>query len=217
MATTRRPRQDIKADSRLVEQLDGLKEELGTSSRTSTIRRLVVHYKESSKSREGLPVATASIMTDDRPALITGSSGAGKTTTIKALLDGWAGPVFALDVKGVDYVDFEKLDLGKVSSYEWASVDGPTRLRFTPTTELSAQGESEAILQLLALILHQDGHPLKSWVLILEEGQRFAKNSNFKEILSEGRVFCRKILIASQLSRPFRELVPVYVPPPRPV
>lgn len=233
MDTRTRDRKNLGvAQPGLVRKLDSLKRDFDEKSRTGVIKRLVDEYQASedvrdqlrklqedvkalvdkSNSKEGLPIATSKIMEGDRPALITGSSGAGKTRTIKALLDGWAGPVFALDVKANDYGDFERVDLGKVSGYAWASAADSQRLRFAATSEISSQAECEAVLQLIALAMRQESSPLKRWVVILEEGQRFTKNAPFKEILSEGRVFCRKLLIGSQLSRPFRELVPIYAP-----
>lgn len=84
-----------------------------------------------------------------------------------------------------------------------------------PQSPFRASSWMEPWPQLLALMLHQEGRP-KSWTLVFEEGQRYTKDANFKEILSEGRVFARKILVSSQLARPFKELVPVYaaMPPP---
>lgn len=195
----------------LTRQLDSAKADFGEATRTGTVRRLVEFHREYRVAKDGILPVTAKMMVDDRPALITGSSGAGKSRTIRELIKDWPGPVFALDVKGVDY-DFERLDLGRISSYDWASAADARRLRFAPSAEISAQAESEAVLQLLSLVMLQSGKPLRNWTVILEEGQRFAKNSSFKVILSEGRVFCRKILIASQASRPFKETVPVYLP-----
>lgn len=120
--------------------------------------------------------------------------------------------VFVLDVKGVDYPGFENVDLGRITSYPWSQEASPKHLRFVPTTELSAQGESEAVLQLLTIVLHQEGSTLKRRILVLEEGQRFSKNTNFREIISEGLVFTKKILVCSQQARSFKESVQVYSP-----
>jgi len=210
MATTRRPRSDIKADSELVQELDDLKGELGTSSRTSTIRQLLVHYQESLKSREGLRPVSPAIMKDDRPALVTGTSGSGKTTAVKELLKTWSGPIFVLDVSG-EYSEYSKVDLGKLSGNDWSQGG---RLRFVPTTEISSQAESEAALQLLNLMIHSQGEPLKSWCIVLEEGQRFLKNTSFKLIIGEARKFTGKILVASQNWRPLKDSVDVFAPAP---
>lgn len=66
-ATKRRPGQDIKADIGLIEVLGSLKQELTTTSRTSTVKRLLQYYLESSRGvRKGeFLSATPSIMNDE--------------------------------------------------------------------------------------------------------------------------------------------------------
>jgi len=209
MATTRRPRLDIKADAGLVASLDSLKPELGTTSRTSTIRALIQSRKDSAKSRTkgDLPRASPSIMRDSTPAIITGPTGSGKTTTIRALLPK-EGSVFVLDVSD-EYPDFERIGLGDFFGYDWAKGG---RIRYVPTNALSATAEGESVLMQVAMLMREPSKPLASWILIVEEGDRFLKSPNLKTLLGEGRKFASKILVPMHKWTAFKDVAPVYLP-----
>ena len=213
MATTRRPRSDIKADSALVAELDSLKGELGTISRTMTIRRLLqeheAHKREGKKGE--LPQISSAVMNDSTPVILAGPTGAGKTFQIRRLLEGYQGNIFALDVSG-EYPDLQGVDIGRFFSYPWA--DGG-RIRVVPTNELSATVEAESILQQLVVLMRQEARPLAKWTIIVEEGDRFARNPNLRILLGEGRKFTSKVFVAIQRWNTFKDIAPAYRPAPR--
>ena len=64
------------------------------------------------------PASYESVFWDSRPVILTGSSGSGKTTTIRNLLSQYQGNAFILDVSN-EYPDFEKVDLGRLFGLKW--------------------------------------------------------------------------------------------------
>lgn len=157
MATTRRPRQDIKADIAVIARFDKLKEEPHSESRTSVIARLIDGH---GAKIGGLPVASLDIAMNHQAAIITGTSEEGKTFTIQALLSHWDGPVFVLDVANESPKAFKQLKMTEFSTHDWHA--GET-VRLVPTGEISSQAESEGVLMLLLLKINNQSKPLDKY------------------------------------------------------
>lgn len=154
------------------------------------------------------------VFKDNRPVIITGESGSGKTSTIKSLLQRWEGSVFVFDVTGEkfnEYADFEKLDLGDFFALKWDK--GIRRVRFIPNSNVQiSQAEASTIFSHLNFI--KNGGILHDWVIVVEEGHRFSNDPNLRALLIEARKFVRKMMIVTTDWRVYEGL-PRCTSPPR--
>lgn len=203
------------------DKLNALRAELGFKSITALFNYAVLEltreglippvaysviFGERTEIKDGVPVK----VTDTRPAIITGSSGAGKTTAVRELLSQWKGPVFILDVTD-EYPDFRKVDLGRIFSMDWAKAAG--RFRFVPNKNVEAsKGEASAIFGHLNYL--KSAGALSDWAIVIEEGHRFSQDPNLRALLIEGRKFCRKVLLVTTDWEVFRGIAKVYKPRP---
>ncbi len=153
--------------------------------------------------REGvIPLAsyeTAFAQPGSRPIIITGESGSGKTTAVKALLAEHfrlnpQANAFVLDVSG-EYSDFAQIDLGQFFSYEWGSAKGQ-RIRFIPNTNVDIS-KSEAATIFSHLNFIKNSGALRNWVIVVEEGHRFAADSSLRALLIEARKFIEKLILVT--------------------
>lgn len=84
------------------DKLRDLKKEIGFRSYDALLNRMSLEIG----ARGAIPPADYDQIIgklETRPAIITGQSGDGKTTTVMNMLSKWQGNVFVLDVGGVDY------------------------------------------------------------------------------------------------------------------
>ncbi len=190
------------------EKLKLLKKELGFANYNALFNYVVLEL-----TREGLiPPASFEVVfmkLGTRPALITGESGAGKTTAVRSLLAGFDGPVFILDVSN-EYPDFQKVDLGAVFSRDWTRAG---RIRFVPNPNVEAsRGEASAVFGHLNYL--KNAGQLKDWCLVVEEGHRFSQDPNLRALLIEGRKFCRKVILVTTDFREFGGIAKTFKPKP---
>ena len=89
-----------------------------------------------------------------------------------------------------EYKELEKADLGAIFSRKR---DRGGRFRFgsNPNVEAS-KGEASAIFGHLNYL--KNAGELKQWVIVIEEGRRFARGANLRALLIEGRKFARKVI-----------------------
>jgi len=169
-----------------------------------------------------LPATTELIFIDDRPTVLTGQSGSGKTLYTKTrLLPSIKAPVFILDVVG-EYTGIRKITLSDLFSLKWQKADESTRIRFVPNNNtLLADSEVTMLFDRLNVVKKEGFQPnvvpsgqLSKWVIITEESHRLLRSSQFTDFLSESRKFCRKILVISNNTGPFRETARILLPPP---
>ncbi|MDG6927123.1 MAG: DUF87 domain-containing protein [Nitrososphaerota archaeon] len=179
-------------------RLRQLKYKLGTKSLDGVLSFLINTIE-----REGaIPVATyntAFVQPGTRPVIITGESGAGKTTAVKALLNEYmkrnpGGNVFVLDISG-EYADFAQIDLGQFFGYDWGGAKGQ-RIRFIPNTNVDIS-KSEAATIFSHLNFIKNSGALKDWVFVVEEGHRFANDINLRTLLIEARKFVSKLIVVT--------------------
>src|SRR5580704_15198110 len=100
------------------DKLRDLKKELGFRSYDALLNHVALEIK----AMGAVPPADYDLVFTQlgtRPAIITGSSGSGKSSTVRELLAKWPGNVFAVDVAGVDYPELEPVDLGKFFGTKW--------------------------------------------------------------------------------------------------
>ena len=191
------------------DKLSILKKELGFRSITALFNYAVLEL-----TREGLiPPAEYEAIFErlgTRPVIITGESGAGKTTALRELLSKWTGSVFILDVTN-EYPDFRRVDLGKVFSMDWAG--GSQRIRFVPNSNVEAsKGEASAIFGHLNYL--KSTGALKEWTIVVEEGHRFSQDANLRALLIEGRKFARKVILVTMDWEVYRGIAKVFKPRP---
>jgi hypothetical protein len=145
-----------------------------------------------------------------RPVIITGESGAGKTTALKSLISRWTGSVFVLDVTG-EYPEFNEVGfVGVFSTPTWQKDN--QRVRFVTNQESveAARGEASSIFGHLNYL--KNAGKLKKWVIVVEEGYRFTQDPNLRALLIEGRKFCRKVILVTTDHREFSGIAKTFKP-----
>ena len=157
---------------------------------------------------DSFPPATHELVfRDSRPAIVTGASGAGKTTAVKDLLSHYEGSVFMIDVAG-EYADLKSVDLGKFFAVDWGHRG---RMRFLPNPNVEiSRAEAATIFSHLNFV--KNSGSLKDWCLVVEEGHRFGQDPNLRALLIEARKFVRKLILVTTDWRLYEGIAQVYRP-----
>jgi len=194
----------IKVRRELRDELKILKREWKFRSLQALLRYLLMNARE-----KELAIISEKIFEDTRPAILTGESGAGKTTAMKKLLRKVNSSIFVIDVSN-EY-DFLK----PISLSEFFAVDFTKnqQLRFVPSASQElCQAEVNLILRHLNFI-KRDGK-LKNTIIVLEEAHRFIQDPEFITFLVEARKFTKKFIVITTEYQPVKHIAPVYRPPP---
>ena len=205
------PRTTISLNHGAREKLKLLKKELGFATYDALFNYTVLEL-----TRESLiPPAQYSIVFEKlgtRPVILTGESGAGKTTTLKSLLSQWSGSAFVLDVTN-EYPDFKEVDFGGVFSTSLWQKESQ-RVRFVTNQESveAARGEASSIFGHLNYL--KNAGKLREWVIVVEEGHRFSQDPNLRALLIEGRKWCRKVILVTTDYREFSGIAKAFKPEP---
>lgn len=196
----------FKVESSLRDKLRKLKKELGFA----TYQGLFTYLSLEAQRQETIPFASyEDIFKDSKPVILTGSSGAGKSTCIKKLLCHHQGPVFVLDVSN-EYADLKQIDLGNFFATNWNSTSN-IRIRFVPNSSVEiSKAEAATIFAHINFI--KNGEDLKNWTFIVEEGHRFSADPNLRALLIEARKFMRKFLLVTTDWQVYRDIALVFKP-----
>lgn len=189
-------------------KLQALKKELGFRNLSALFNYAILEL-----TKEGLIPPADSVIFEKlgtRPVVITGESGAGKTTAVRELLSEWDGSAFILDVTN-EYPDFRKVDLGAVFGADWDKPHQRIRFVSNPNVEAS-RGEASAIFGQLNYL--KNSGALKDWVIVVEEGHRFIHDANLRALLIEGRKFARKVILVTTDYRDFGGIAKTFKPKP---
>jgi hypothetical protein len=189
-----------------IQELRKIKENMGVSSYEDVVRFLLERFRA-----ENGDMAIASysrIFTDleNRPVVISGKSGSGKTTAVKQILEKVKGSLFLIDVHS-EYLILKRIDLGRFYTLNFAKA----RCRFVPNQNAQVgNSECSAIFQHLLMQMHSQ--KLKQSVIVVEEGHRFAADSNLRALIIEARKFIRKLVIVCSDSKLYGDLAPTLYP-----
>lgn len=205
--TTIRVTKDIRG------RLQALKRELGFRNLNALFNYTILELTKG----QTIPPAEYSVIFErlgTKPVIMTGESGAGKTTAVRELLSRWSGSVFILDVTN-EYPDLGRVDLGQIFSRKWEK-GGRFRFVSNPNVEAS-KGEASAIFSHLNYL--KNAGALREWVIVVEEGHRFSQDANLRALLIEGRKFARKVILVTTDWRTYEGIARVFkprlwVPPP---
>jgi AAA domain len=205
----RRPLATLKVEPVIRDRMKALKKELGFRTYDSLINFMVLEVTKGG----AIPPASFEQVFDKagtRPIILTGESGSGKSTTLKALLAQWSGNVFLLDVAN-EYPELKPLDLGQFFSLNWKR-EGQ-RVRFVPNANLEAsKGEAVAIFGHLNFVMHSGD--LRNWALVVEEAHRFGGDPNLRALLIEARKYVRKLIVVTTDWRTYEGIAKAFKPSP---
>lgn len=190
------------------DKLKELKKELGFRSYDALMNHMSIEIK----SMGAVPPADYELVFTQlgtRPAIITGMSGSGKSTTVRELIARWPGNVFAVDVTGVDFPDLEKIDFAEFFSIKWKK-EGQ-RLRFIPNSNVQiSQTEMAAIFSHLNFI--KTSEQLKNWLVLVDEAHRFSNDQNLRSLIIEGRKWLAKMLVVTTDWKVYEGIAKVFKP-----
>jgi hypothetical protein len=199
----------IRVNASLRDRLKALKNELGFSTYDA-----VFNYAFLEITRQGaIPPASYEqvfVKIGTRPVIITGSSGAGKSSCVKTILEPFKGNVFVLDVAG-EYTDLKSVDLGRFFSMDWNKPN--QKIRFVPNPNLEiSKAEAGTIFSHLNFM--KSSGALKDWCLVIEEAHRFNGDANLRALLIEARKFVSKLILVTTDWRVYDGIAQVYKPNP---
>jgi hypothetical protein len=190
-------------------KLQALKKELGFRNLSALFNYAILELTKEAL----IPPAEYSVIFErlgTRPVVITGESGAGKTTTVRELLSKWGGSAFILDVTN-EYPDFKRVDLGAIFGANWGKPRQRIRFVSNPNVEAS-RGEASAIFGQLNYL--KNSGALREWVIVIEEGHRFSQDANLRALLIEGRKLARKVILVTTDYREFAGIARTFKPRP---
>jgi hypothetical protein len=108
-----------------------------------------------------------------------------------------------------EYPEYRKLDLGDFFALHWDR--GVQRVRFIPNSNVQiSQAEAATVFSHLNFI--KNSGDLNNWVIVVEEGHRFATDANLRALLIEGKKFCRKVILVTTDWRVYEGIAKVFKP-----
>jgi hypothetical protein len=84
-------------------------------------------------------------------------------------------------------------------------------VRFVPRPNLEISKEEAATI-FSHLNFVKNGGELKEWCLVVEEAHRFASDANLRDLLIEGRKFCRTVFLVTTDFREFSGITEIFKP-----
>lgn len=189
------------------QKLQALKKELGFRNLSALFSYIIL---EETRGTVVPPASYDLVFRDTKPVILTGESGAGKTTTIRNLLKEYRGNAFILDVSN-EYKEFDQLDLGKIFSLRWSREGQKVRFVTDPNPDIS-KVEAATIFPRLAFEMHAGS--LKEWLIVIEEGHRFGQDQGLRAFLTEARKFTRKVILVTTDWRLYEGIAKVFKPRP---
>ncbi len=188
-----------------LQDLDSLKASLGATSNAQAVRSLIKSYRALQGGR--FSVATSEIFRDSRPVVISGPSGSGKTSTTKQLLSQVSGPYLVIDPSD-EWGELEPLDYSKVPALNWDAL-AKWHVQLSPDVVVS-KTEANLVFRSVGLASHRGS--LRSWIVVVEEAHRFARDRELVTLVLEARKFTKKLLVLTADPSPWENLAPIYTP-----
>lgn len=108
-----------------------------------------------------------------------------------------------------ELADFKRIDLGKFFSLNWEKNGQRVRYVSNPNQD-AAKGEASGIFSHPLMI--KNSGVLRDWVIVVEEGHKFANDPNLRALLIEARKFTRKFLLVCTAWRQFSDIAKVFKP-----
>jgi hypothetical protein len=181
--------------------MKGLKKKFNIKSYDALIS-LFIHTIEGEK--HPAPTIEA-IIANTVPAILTGIPGIGKTTFLRDMvIPRLEPPIFILDPHD-EYPCLKEITLGDFFSLDFEKESRKLRLVTHPNVDVS-KSEADSIFRHAIMFQKQ----LSNWVIVVEEGHRFADSPFLKSLMAEARKHTRKLIVVSHQVESFKGLGLIY-------